>query len=370
MIGNRPLLHAGSPDRPAGGDVVFCSTVRFGRDVSGCPFAEGFTPRMRLSLTNRVGAALGKDFARIRWTGAGTPAGRFLRTSGWLDAESEERRAAVFKAERNDCAVLVGGGRAVGIVATRGGDDLRGALARASEVDDRIASAVPYAFWPAAGYLAPSPEDVGLGFSAEATLHLAATAELLDAETWEGTLAAAEKLGFEAEAGPAGGAWSAGRPSGFVKFSAIPAEGESEEDVIARLEGLVRELVRRETGLREHLLRDREARAVWSERVKRTEALALAAERSDAEETFTWLAALRYPAILGMPRVDRAALDRCLLEYQPFVCRDDPAPPEEWAARLRMPLEAGKTARKPFRAKRKQTGSAKKRANPKKGEGA
>jgi len=360
-----PILCATDPARPAGGDIVFSSGVRFFRDLAGVPFDPALVPpRARTALVSRVAGALRRDFLRVRWSGAGLPLRRLLRAAGWLDRESEERRAAVFRTLENDCAVLVGGTRTVCIVSTRPGQDLRGAYALASAADDAVAAAVPYAFWPAAGYLARRPEEVGLGFSAEATLHLAATAELLDPETWEGTLAAAEKLGFEAEAAPAAEAWSSGRPSGFVKFAAVPADGESEEDVLARTEGLVEELVSRETALREHLLRDPEARGAWSERVHRFRALAAAAEKSDAAEVFGWLANLRLPACLGLPWVDRAALERGLLLSQPLVSRDDTRTPEEWAALAKEPLldPAPKTKKAPVRRrksppkKKKETG--------------
>ena len=329
----------------SGGRVVVCSAVRFWRDVSGMPFAAKFTPRMRTALASRVEQALGEGFVRISPQGTAKRKAQ-LRAAGVLDRESEERRAVLFRSRGDEtCAVLVGGPRTIGISAVRAGLDLAGAFKQASAADDAIASAVPYAFWPRAGYLAADPAEVGLGFVAEATLHLAAAAELLDGEAWEGTLAAAEKLGFEVEAAPAGEAWSGMRPPGFAKFTAVPAAGECEEDVLARTKGLVRELVLRETALRKHLACDRDARAGWEERTRRNLQLARMAQRCEPAEAFAWLAGLRLPALTDFPGVDADQLDRCLRFFQPFVCYDETCTPEEWARRVKDPLQPARTAR-------------------------
>ena len=334
-----PVLYAFPPSGTRRGDgIVFSSAVRFWRDVSGYPFADGLLPRMRTAIAARIGKALGDGFRRLPRAGSGWARNRLL-ADGLLDAESAERRVEAFLAEEGGgCAVVVGGIRTVCIAAVRAGFDLRGAFAQASAADDAVAAAVPYAFWPRAGYLAAAPEDVGLAFSAEATLHLGAAAELLDEEAWEATLAGAEKLGFEVESVPVGGAWNSLKPSGFARFAAVPAEGESEEDVLARTGSLVRELVARESGLREHLSRDREARAAWGERVRRAGTLARTAERCDAEEAFAWLADLRLAALLGMGGADLDALDRWLMHAQPFASREEECPPEEWARRVKEPL--------------------------------
>lgn len=346
MTGDWPLLHAPSPFAgKRGGRVVVCSAVRFWRDVSGMPFAAKFTPRMRTSLASRVEQALGEGFVRVSPQVLSKRKVQ-LRATGVLDRESEERRAVLFRSrEDKACAVLVGGPRTIGISAVRAGLDLAGAFEQASAADDAIASAVPYAFWPRAGYLAADPAEVGLGFSVEATLHLAAAAELLDEETWEGTLAAAEKLGFEVEAAPAGGAWSGMRPPGFAKFTAVPEAGECEDDVLARTKGLIRELISRETALRKHLACDREARAEWEERTRRNLQLARMAQRCAPAEAFSWLAGLRLPVLTDFPGVDADRLDRSLRFFQPFVRRDETCSPEEWARRVKEPLRSVRTAR-------------------------
>lgn len=122
---------------------------------------------------------------------------------------------------------------------------------RLNALDDRLGEELPYAFDETLGYLTSCPTNVGTGMRASVMLHLPALA--LGGHI-SGVVQGVNKLGLAVRGIYGEGSESVG---GLFQVSNQSSLGENEDQIISRLENIIRQIINHEKNAREKLLESR-----------------------------------------------------------------------------------------------------------------
>ncbi len=191
------------------------------------------------------------------------------------------------------------------------GMQLAEAWRRAAEIDAVLNSQLNLAFSSELGYLTACPTNVGTGLRASVMLHLPA---LLLAGEMEAVMNAVEKLSFTVRGILGEGTNAIGN---FFQVSNQSTLGESEEEIIMRLERVIRQLVWHEQNARVRLIRKDRNRLY--DHVGRAYGILRHAHLLNLHEALNCLSAMRLGVDLGMfsSSVTVKTLNRLMLAIQP-----------------------------------------------------
>ena len=180
---------------------------------------------------------------------------------------------------------------------------------RLNLLDDKLSSELDFAFDKTFGYLTSSPANLGTGMCASVTLHLPG---LQLSGKIAGVIQGISKLGMTA----CGFYGSTSSFSGnLYQISNQSSLGESEEQIIFRLSGLIRQIIRHEKDARNYLLARK--REVLLDHVGRAYGTLRYCYKLDQAGALDALSALRLGVDLGMfSSVDINAVNHLLLLVQ------------------------------------------------------
>ncbi|MCL1887467.1 MAG: hypothetical protein FWF96_01170 [Kiritimatiellaeota bacterium] len=300
------------------GDVVLSSRVRFARNVEGHPFPGWATDDRQFKVLKKVARA---------FSAAGRPGGR-QEWREWANVPNDERMRL---AERrlvstelveapDTAAVWVSGDSLVSVMVNEEdhlriqgfakGYDLRGAWARAKDMERALAGQLGFARSPRLGFLTACPSNVGTGMRASVMVHLAGLALTGGVE---GSIRGIERMGYAVRGVSGEDSESAGE--GF-QISNGGTLGATERGVLEDLEEVVDELVRQERWARQFL---REEDAVTAEDcVARSLAAVGAARLMNSSEGMAHLSAVRMGVAAGFVEgIQIEALDDLMAQIQP-----------------------------------------------------
>lgn len=196
------------------------------------------------------------------------------------------------------------------VQAFRPGLDLRDAWRLADAVDTELQDEAPFAFDARWGYLTACPSNVGTGLRASVMLHLPGLS-LMD--EMGPVVNGIQKIGLAVR-----GVWGEGTEASgnLFQVSNQMTLGEREENIIATLEQVARELVEHEKNARRRLMEGR--RTVLLDHVGRARGILAHAHILSSKEALDHLSALRLGADAGILKVpDRSRIDELLLRVQP-----------------------------------------------------
>ncbi len=190
------------------------------------------------------------------------------------------------------------------------GLQLHEALAAIDRVDSELERSVKYAFDPKWGYLTACPTNLGTGMRASAMLHLPA---LVLSEQINQVVQAVNKIGLAVR-----GLYGEGTEAlaNLFQISNQSTLGESEREIIARLEKVILQVIDHEKNARQKLAVEKPA--VLRDQIGRAYAILRHAHILPSKEALNLLSMLRLGIDLGFfPREERSLTDMLLMEIQP-----------------------------------------------------
>jgi protein arginine kinase len=194
--------------------------------------------------------------------------------------------------------------------ALRPGLMLGEAWAAIDQVDTELESKLPYAFSPELGYLTACPTNVGTGIRVSAMLHLPA---LVLAEQINQIIQAVNKLGHAVRGLYGEGTEALGN---VFQVSNQMTLGESEKDILERMNKVLAQIIESEEQARETLL-EKKPHLVFNH-IGRAYGILANAHSISSKETMNLLSLLRLGVDLNLfPGVGRPLVDELFLITQP-----------------------------------------------------
>lgn len=190
------------------------------------------------------------------------------------------------------------------------GMDLQRAYKILAKVDSELEAKLPFAFDSKLGYLTACPTNLGTGMRASAMLHLPA---LVLSNQITQVLQAVSKIGLAVRGLYGEGTESLGH---LFQISNQSTLGETEEEIINRLDRVLAQVTNHERNAREKLLEEQQM--FVADKVGRGYGLLKNAQLIDSKEAFNEISLLRLGASLGF--FDKKVMAHCdawLMDIQP-----------------------------------------------------
>ncbi|MGN7457628.1 protein arginine kinase [Paenibacillus pasadenensis] len=282
-------------------DIVFSSRVRVARNLKGFPFPILATGQHAAEVKNKL-IAVAKE-------GKLDAVGTF-ETVDLAELSELERRVLVEKhlispalaGESRAGAVVVSDNEAISIMINEEdhlriqclypGFQVQEAWRLASRIDDIYEEATEYAFDEKRGFLTSCPTNVGTGIRASVMMHLPA---LVMTQQINRILSAITQVGLAVRGLYGEGSEALGN---LFQISNQITLGQSEDEIIDNLHGVVRQIIEHEKAARQRLLQ--ESRLRLEDRVKRSYGILSHAAIMDSKESAQRLSDVRLGIDLGL----------------------------------------------------------------------
>jgi protein arginine kinase len=304
--------------RESPGDrIVLSSRVRLARNVKGLPFPGWAKKPDRL-----------KAYEQIRSTVEGLPQMSDGYSAAMDTLSSVERQILVERhlISREHAARSAGSGVVLSrdhslcvmineedhlrMQSLRPGLELKGVWQAIDAVDSLLERKLDYACSRELGYLTACPTNLGTGIRVSAMLHLPA---LVLAEQMNQVITAVNKLGLAVRGLYGEGTEALGN---VFQVSNQMTLGETEADIVERLNKVVAQLIEHEENARANLL-EKKAKMVFNH-VGRAYGILANAHSISSKEGMNLLSLLRFGLDLGcFPGVDRTLVEELLIQTQP-----------------------------------------------------
>lgn len=288
-------ISGGGPDA----DIVVSSRVRLARNLSGVPFPNRAKPEQLEAVLEKVLKAVEAtpsigpvEVLRLEKMSAVDRqiAVEEHLTSPQHVAESQGR--AIVLNRDNSMCIMINEEDHLRIQAILPGFQLDQALRLAWAADDAVEESIDYAFDPELGYLAACPTNVGTGMRASVMLHLPA---LVATNMIGQVLGAVSKVGVAVRGIYGEGTEAVGN---LFQVSNQVTMGRAEEEIIAHLKAIVRQIMDSERAARRALLSD--ARTQLEDRICRSFGLLTNARLMPSEEALRLISDVRLGGDMGL----------------------------------------------------------------------
>ena len=297
--------------------VVLTSRIRLARNLSHLPF-PGWATREQRNQAQAIlrpaveGLAVMKD-AFSQELGALSSVQKQVLVERHLisreHAARSEGSAAVIE-RRQTFSWMINEEDHLRMQAIRPGLQLRAAFKALSALDTELESVLDYAFDPSLGYLTACPTNLGTGLRASAMLHLPG---LVLSDQIGQVLQGVNKIGLAVRGLYGEGTESLGN---LYQISNQSTLGETELEIIERLERVITDVASHERNAREKVLED--DTDMVADKIGRAYGLLRHAYVMDSKEALSQLSLLRLGAILGFfPSETVALCDTLLMDIQP-----------------------------------------------------
>lgn len=238
-------------------DIVISSRIRLARNLRQLPFpmlatdtqGEDLVARFTNIITQDALPSLGElELLRMEQL---SPLEKKVLVEKHLISphlSEESRKGAVIISENEDVSIMINEEDHVRIQSLQPGLQIQEAWQQADRVDDWIESHLEYAFDEERGYLTSCPTNVGTGIRASVMVHLPALVMTKQASRF---LTALNQVGLAVRGIYGEGSEALGN---LFQVSNQITLGQSEEEIIEHLGGVVRQLIAHERAAREMLM--------------------------------------------------------------------------------------------------------------------
>ena len=308
-------------DWMVGGDVdtavVLTSRIRLARNVRLLPFPGWATKdqrRQAMALIQPVVQMMRpmKDAFCQTLSGLTSVQKQVLVERHLISREHAARNegsAAVIE-RRQSLSIMINEEDHLRMQSIRPGLNLRVAFDALNDLDDELQESLTFAFDRKLGYLTTCPTNLGTGLRASAMLHLPA---LVLSEQINQVLNAIGRMGLAVRGLYGEGTESLGN---LYQISNQSTLGESEHQIIERLERVIDKVAGHETNARLKLLED--DRLMLHDKIGRSYGILRHAWLIDSKEALNHLSLIRLGANLGFfPHETVRLCDNLLMEIQP-----------------------------------------------------
>lgn len=307
------LAHA----RDVTGPVVLSSRIRLARNLEGYAFPGWASEDKRLELLERLSGVLmglpemkeasALDLAKLDDLEKQVLVERHLMSR---ELSAAEAGAGVIISRDQSCAVMINEEDHLRIQVLRNGFQLEAIWELIDALDSGIEAEVSYAFSPELGYLTACPTNVGTGMRASVMMHLPG---LVLIEHMEKVVRALNQLGLAVRGVLGEGSEAIGS---VFQISNQQTLGESETEIITRLNKVLETIITQEQNARKRLLGNN-ARKIL-DKIGRSYGALQNAHLISSSEAMNFLSLMRLGVDLGLlEERHRASIDRLFIESQP-----------------------------------------------------
>lgn len=274
------------------GDVVISSRVRLARNIEGYPFPTALSESTANEVINEVKAVIQakENFQQFEFINLSdiTPLERFVLVEKHLVSpqyvENSVGRGVAIDQDQS-VSIMVNEEDHLRIQCFLPGLNFKEAWQCAAQVDDALEDHLDFAFSERVGYLTACPTNVGTGLRASAMVHLPALVMTNQANRVLGSLS---QLGLALRGLYGEGSEAMGN---LFQISNQVTLGKTEEDILANLSAVTRQIVDKEREARQALLQ--QAREQLEDRVWRAFGILANARLMSGSEAFSLLSDLR-----------------------------------------------------------------------------
>ncbi|MBD1372400.1 protein arginine kinase [Hazenella sp. IB182357] len=239
-------------------DIVFSSRIRIARNLSGLPFPMLSTDSQSEEVVNRVEEAWKTNKQEL----ADLAAAEFVRMKDLNELEKrvlvekhlispmlaeESRNGAVLLAQDESFSIMINEEDHIRIQCIFPGLQLEKAWKLADQLDEWIEKNLSYAFDDQRGYLTSCPTNVGTGIRASVMIHLPALAMT---QQLNRILPAITQVGLAVRGIYGEGSEALGH---LYQVSNQVTLGQSEEEILDKLQGVVYQMIEHEQASRKRL---------------------------------------------------------------------------------------------------------------------
>lgn len=239
-------------------DIVFSSRVRIARNLLGYPFPLLSTASQAEEVVYQIEKAwnklkdqhpLLKNAELIRMKDLSDLQKKVLVEKHLISPQlaEESRYGAVLLSQDESVSIMINEEDHIRIQCLFPGLQLMQAWKVANELDDLIEAHLPLAFDERRGYLTSCPTNVGTGIRASVMVHLPALAII---QQLNQLFPAITQVGLAVRGIYGEGSEALGR---LYQVSNQITLGQSEEEIIDKLQGVVRQIIEHEQHARDHL---------------------------------------------------------------------------------------------------------------------
>ncbi len=299
-------------------DIILTSRVRIARNLEGFPFPVLQTDTHADEVIHQTQSALtkaqipGTRFELVRCSDMSALDRQVLVEKHLIspDLAEQVKHGAVALSDNEVISIMVNEEDHLRIQCIMPGFRLQEAWNLASKVDDDLEGSLAYAFHERFGYLTACPTNVGTGLRASVMMHLPG---LVISGNINRMLAAVSQVGLTVRGMYGEGSEAAGN---VFQVSNQITLGESEEEIISNLTGVVQQLTDHERAARHALLQQN--RHSLEDRVGRSFGILAYARRIDSKETMQLLSDVRLGIDLGIIKgVSAGILKELMVMTQP-----------------------------------------------------
>ena len=281
------------------GGVVISSRVRLARNIDGVAFPDWAEEEAVVRLAGELGAVLRSlpDLSAAHFfemQGLSELDKQVLKERHLVSNELTEKGAgsAVIVSQDEQVSVMINEEDHLRLQALCPGLGLGQVWTRIDAIDTAVAEKFDFAFSAGLGYLTACPTNVGTGLRASVMLHLPGLGLCQEVEP---VIKGLERIGFAVRGLLGEGTEASGNMYQVPNQSTL---GEAEEDIMARLVDIIREVVRHERNARERL--NEGGRIPLLDHVGRAYGVLLHARSLPSREALDLLSALRLGVEFGL----------------------------------------------------------------------
>jgi protein arginine kinase len=297
--------------------VVLMTRIRLARNLAGRPFPGWARPAQRDEVLQECRAAVAAAAPMKRGLNAATSDLSELEKQILVERHLISRElsgsaqgSGVVISRDQTFSVMVNEEDHLRIQVLRAGFQLRKAWAVINELDTSLEDSLDFAFSPTLGYLTACPTNLGTALRASAMMHLPA---LVIAGQMEKIVRAVNQLGMVVRGLFGEGSDASGS---IFQISNQTTLGESEEDIIKRLGGVLQSIVEHELNARGKLLEADPGKV--HDKIGRAYGILQNSHLLSSSEAMNLLSLIRLGVDLGaFPDSCRPVIDRLLIEAQP-----------------------------------------------------
>lgn len=298
-------------------DIAISSRIRYARNLENLPFPIHSDADVRKHVMDSIRVAVEKSNCFKTFYSFQIKEIEKLDRQILLERRLISRE---FMASHEGSALFVNGNEELGIMvneedhirmqAMKSGFQLREVLNDIDKIDDKLSKELAFAFNNELGYLTSCPTNVGTGMRASVMLHLPGL--VLEGQI-NAVIQGVNKLGLAVRGILGEGSDNLGN---FYQVSNQSTLGETESQIVERLENVIRQIISHEKNARQKLLEKRQNFLL--DHVGRAYGILRHAYILSSEETLNSLSALRLGVDMGMfSSVDIHTVNELFVIIQP-----------------------------------------------------
>lgn len=300
------------------GDIAISSRIRLARNIQGLPFPIAATPEQleqiqaAAELALKKSTSVGKKYLHFHMSDYSEIERQILLERRLISSEfvNKVQHTSLFVKQDESCAIMVNEEDHLRIQALCPGLQLFKVWEQIDRLDSELEKALPYAYDSQLGYLTSCPTNVGTGMRASVMLHLPG---LVLSGKINAAIQGINKLSMAVRGIFGEGTDNRGN---LFQVSNQSTLGESETQIIERLNTVITQLVMHEKNCRSNLLKDK--KFFLLDHVGRSYGLLRHAYTLSSEEALNSLSDIRIGVDMGMfNSIDLHTVNKLFLTINP-----------------------------------------------------